>query len=322
MKSDFHAEGDAAGLQDAAPLLGGAAECAAPEHDAPGTRCNTEQGLINSSLTLSCVVPDSINGSPPGAPCSLSLPAADKDSKGECADPPSEEAAVVAQCEQQPGKQSTEHEPAEAEQSNVLQQLAEAPLQGPQGQEEGPLQQLDAPEHAHQENEQPGDAAHSDLVELGKTPDGHTADCLALQAEDSVFEEPVETPVTLEQGCQADAPKQVSESDAPAVHEPSQAAIAAGGEPMQPTVSAPQPAAPSKLQQAAAATPAGSGGDVTVCDSEDACMDDDAAVESAPVPRHKQLEAREKECMSDTIQDTRTQGRQNDANVPESQQVR
>lgn len=339
----MHAERNGEALQDAAPSLGEEAERAAPQNDAPGTKCNTEQPVLNSCATLSCVVPDSVNRSPRGTQCFLSLLPADKDSTDDAASPaaackqirtsqPAAEApkanppyeAFVVQQHEEPLQTTAKEKASAPEQENALCKPGEGAAHIPPSRQDVPcLHECDAPavqlEHV---GKQPCAEAHSEPVELDKASDDNAAECLPVR-EDSAFEVLVEVQVHAEHDYQnkAAAFKQAPSSDV-AAPERLQAGAAAGQVPVQPSVSNPgqETSTPSKLPLGAvAATPAGSGRDGTVCDSEDVCMDDGGAVDSAPAPSHKQVEAREKECMSDTIQDTRTQAKQPD--VPDSQQV-
>ena len=281
-----------------------------------------EVPVTGSCPTLSCIVPDSVNESPAGMPCTLTLPAADPETSGDEErvlphSPTHTHIPVAAQSREadtaqseQPETDAGEGAVGEPEHSTAVQQPAAAPLDPPQ--------QAPAPEH-----EQPcdGDEECPETAGHTKTSNEHAA--LGM-ADDSAFEAPVEATENSDPECLIGAAKQVCNGGAAAAPGPSRLPSEAAGVPEQAATAAPVVSAPvgQKLDASAAAAPTGSGGDGTVCDSEDACMGDGAAVESAPAPGHKQAEAREKQCMSDTVQDTRTQGLHNDGNVPDSQQVR
>ena len=198
--------------------------------------------------------------------------------------------------------------------------------------------QADAAKVAVDARAQPCEQECPDPVGHAKPPDERTSLGTSARPEDSAFEAAGDETDNAHPDCRTAVGRQICDSGAAAVPWTSEPLVEAGGVPGQAAEGPTE--APVAIDEApvaidgapvaidgppndtAAAAAARSGGDGTVCDSEDACMDDDAAVESAPAPGHKQVEAREKQCMSDTVQDTRTQGMQNDGHVPESQQVR
>lgn len=248
----------------------------------------------NSFATLSCVVPDSDDGRATGTSCPLSLPVAnnrDTEDHGHPQAPKSAPASPDASPEAQPLQES------HAKDHKIEEDIVADQEPQPTSLSEGRQQDCMIGSNRHEVSERSEDHAGFSLQgpEQATGPD---------------------------QGCQKDADMFDQRPHVREVTVPNpDDAEAALDETHQQCAASPQNEVHSNPRQAdSAAAQDDSANDGTVCDSEDAAVGDAGAVESALAPCQNNDETG-RQCMSDTIQDTRTQGKKLDGSVPESQQV-